>query len=85
MVAEVGKFQTQKETTALVQFLERPTTLDDDGSGCNSKPSNNSFSGISRDPKIDSDGGCKFQLLQQERALVKFLQRPTIDYDGDSN
>jgi hypothetical protein len=37
MVAEVGKFQTQKATTTLVQFLERPTTLDDDGSGCNSK------------------------------------------------
>jgi hypothetical protein len=47
--------------------------------------SNNSFSAISRDPKIDSDGGCKFQLLQQERALVKFLERPTIDYDGDCN
>ncbi len=56
MVAEVGKFQTQKAITALLQFLERPTTLDDDGRGCNSKPSNNSFSAISRDPKIDSDG-----------------------------
>jgi hypothetical protein len=72
MVAELGKFQTQKATTALVQFLERPEDLDDDGSGCNSKPSNNSFSAISRDPKIDSDGGCKFQLLQQEKALLKF-------------
>lgn len=46
---------------------------------------NSSFSAISRDPKIDSDGGCKFQLVQQERALVKFLERPVIDYDGDCN